>query len=81
MEKNNDSRNVKADRLGLEMYEELFGKKPNVDPLVGLHEFTINHLFAKIWSKSRESRDTKPRITLQDRSMITVAMLAAQGRP
>ena len=33
----------------------------------------INHLFAKIW--------TRPGLSIRDRRLVTIALLAAQGRP
>ena len=53
------------------MYEEVFGT-PNDKALTGIREFTINHLFAHIWSR--------PELSVRDRSLITIALLAAQGR-
>src|SRR5437588_28763 len=61
-----------ANLIGLEMYEKLFGE-PNGEPLIGLREFTINHLFANVWSREEK-------LSMRHRSMITVALLAAQGR-
>jgi 4-carboxymuconolactone decarboxylase len=74
MDTNDELKGVQADPVGLKMYGDLFGKEEK-EPLIGVREFTINHLFAKIWSRSRE-----PIISLRERSMITVALLAAQGR-
>jgi 4-carboxymuconolactone decarboxylase len=57
---------------GQQFYERVFGRrKANFDDL--LDNFTIEHLFAKVWS-----RDEK--LSTADRSRITVAMLAALGR-
>lgn len=64
---------------GLSMHETIFGK-PNNEPLIGLREFTINHLFAKIWGRSRKPIDASKMISLRERSIITVSLLAAQGR-
>jgi 4-carboxymuconolactone decarboxylase len=61
----------KPNLIGLKTYRELFGEE-NKSPLRGLREFTINHLFSYIWSRSE--------LAMRDRSMITVALLAAQGR-
>lgn len=79
MAENDNPESVKADPDGLAMYEALFGKQ-NKEPLIGLRQFTINHLFAKIWSRSRDPIDEEQMISLRERSMITVALLAAQGR-
>jgi hypothetical protein len=55
------------------MYAMLFGKKS--DPsLVGLREFTINHLFANIRSRSLPPIDDERMISMRERSMITVAL-------
>src|SRR5438874_96374 len=78
MSTNNKLEGAQADPVGLEMYRELFGKE-NEQPLIGIREFTINHMFAKIWSRSREPIDKERMISLSERSMITVALLAAQG--
>lgn len=65
------SENPELDQRGLQMYENYFGDKFKGDP-VGLRRHTINHLFAHIYSKSE--------ISLRDRCMITVALLALQRR-
>ena len=78
MGKNDKLEGAQADPVGLKMYCDLFGKENKV-PLIGVREFTINHLFAKIWSRSREPIDKERMISLRERSMITVALLAAQG--
>jgi len=70
---------VQADPDGLAMYEALFGK-PKEARLIGLREFTINHLFAKVWGRSRDLIDEERMISIRERSMITGALLAAQGR-
>jgi 4-carboxymuconolactone decarboxylase len=41
-------------------------------PFTGLRQPTINHLFAHIWNR--------PHLTKRDRSLITIALLSAQGR-
>jgi len=79
MAEDNNPESVQADPDGLAMYEALFGK-PNEAPLIGLREFTINHLFAKVWGRSRDPIDEERMISMRERSMITVALLAAQGR-
>lgn len=70
---------TQANLEGLEMYEMLFGK-PAKMPLIGLREFTIKHLFAHVWSRSHPPIDEEHMISLKERSMITVSLLAAQGR-
>ena len=64
---------------GQEMYKMVFGT-PERKRLIGLREFTIKHLFANIWSRSRPPIAETQMITLKERSMITVALLASQGR-
>jgi len=63
---------------GAEIYEMLFGKPP-AKPFVGLKAITIDHLFANLWSRSL-GNDRDKIITLRERSLITVAILAAHGR-
>jgi len=58
-------------RQGQEMYKRLFGKERG-EPATAFDEVTLEHLFAKIWS--REGLSTR------DRSLITVSILAAMGR-
>lgn len=77
--KNNSPRDVEINPVGQEMYEMLFGK-PAKPPLIALREFTVNHLFANVWSRSRPPIDDTRMISLRERSMITVALLASQGR-
>jgi len=60
-----------ADPRGLDMYERVLGR-PFAGRLAGVREHTINHLFAEIWSR--------PQLSLRDRSLVTIALLAAQGR-
>ena len=67
------------DSVGLKVYQEVFGK-PAGASMLGLREFTINHLFARIWSRSSALLQAEPEMTLRERSMITVALLAAAGR-
>ena len=62
---------IKGDSLGLETYQQVFGE-PNERPLTGLRQITIDHLFGDIWSR--------PGLSLRDRRVITLALLAAQGR-
>ena len=64
---------------GLAMHQAIFGK-PNEEPLIGLREFSVNYLFAKIWGRSRDLADPRKMISMRERSIITVALLAAQGR-
>jgi alkylhydroperoxidase/carboxymuconolactone decarboxylase family protein YurZ len=60
----------KDDAVGLEVYEQVLGE-PNQAPLIGLREMTIGHLFERVWSR--------PGLSLPNRRVITIALLAAQG--
>jgi 4-carboxymuconolactone decarboxylase len=71
------------DPSGEAMYVEVL-KKPVFDkdhtaPLVGVRAFTINHLFANVWNRSNKEV-TGQTISLRERRLITIALLAAQGR-
>jgi 4-carboxymuconolactone decarboxylase len=57
---------------GLSTYERVFGHPRSTEGIDGLAELTIDHLFANVWSRLE--------LCLRDRSMITVALLAALGR-
>jgi alkylhydroperoxidase/carboxymuconolactone decarboxylase family protein YurZ len=63
--------NEDAIERGKAMYHAVFGHESS-DDLTGLREFTLEHLYADIWSRNA--------ITLRERCIITVALLAAQGR-
>jgi 4-carboxymuconolactone decarboxylase len=64
----------RRDPKGIEMYERIFGKAaPSAQDLDGLKELALNHLFARIW--------TRKGLSIRDRRLITIALLAAQGRP
>ncbi|HXV64380.1 MAG TPA: carboxymuconolactone decarboxylase family protein [Vicinamibacteria bacterium] len=64
---------VPKDPKGVEMFEKVLGRpEPKDKPLEGVRELAVNHLFAKIWSR--------PGLRLRDRRLITIALLAAQGR-
>ena len=60
-----------ADPQGLRTFEEILGKTSS-QPLVGVRELSINHLFAHVWNR--------PHLDRRERSLITIALLAAQGR-
>lgn len=70
--------------LGQKMYEEVLGKPVFADKdgpaFTGVREFTINHLFANVWSRSLNVSEENPGITLRERRLVTIALLAAQGR-
>ena len=71
------------DPVGEEMYKAVLGKplfdEKNPPPLSGVRELTVNHLFAKIWSRSRVQSGETP-LSLHERRLVTIALLAAQGR-
>ena len=58
---------------GLEIIEPMWGQvKPGVGSKAAFTELTIDYLFGQIWSRSG--------LGLRDRSLVTVATLAALGR-
>ena len=73
-----------TDPIGQEMYEEVLKKglfdEDHPPPLAGVRELTVNHLFANIWSRSREQTGECPPVSLRERRLVTIALLAAQGR-
>lgn len=85
MKENDELNDMNVSAIGQEMYREVLGKpfcgnEQHVS-LAGVREFTINHLFANVWSRSRDEADgSKTGITLRERRLITIALLAAQGR-
>jgi alkylhydroperoxidase/carboxymuconolactone decarboxylase family protein YurZ len=68
---------------GQKIYEEVLGKpvfdEKHPPPLIGLRELTVNHLYAKIWNRSLQHGGKIPLISLRERRLITIALLAAQG--
>ena len=72
-----------VDTSGERMYVEVLRKpvfdKDHAPPLEGVREFTINHLFANVWSRSNNDVIGQT-INLRERRLITIALLAAQGR-
>ena|SRR5438874_1325158 len=65
--------NDSARERGQAVYKKLFGKKKKFErDHTALDELTIDHLFANVWSR--------PNLQMRQRSMITVALLAALGR-
>jgi 4-carboxymuconolactone decarboxylase len=84
MDQTDDRETTLVDATGEALYEEVLGKavfdEQHPKPLIGVREFTINHLFAKIWSRSTET-DLTQRLTMRERRLVTIALLAAQGRP
>jgi 4-carboxymuconolactone decarboxylase len=63
---------VKADPDGMQFYKKVLAKC-NTKPLDGVREFTLNHLFAKIWSREPSL------LSLRDRRLITLSLLTFQG--
>jgi 4-carboxymuconolactone decarboxylase len=59
-----------ARERGLKCYERLFGEQKKIAD--AFDEITVDHLFANVW--------TREGLSMRDRSLITVAMLAALGR-
>jgi alkylhydroperoxidase/carboxymuconolactone decarboxylase family protein YurZ len=70
-----------VDPEGKRFYEEVLRKdifdEKNPPPLVGLRVLTVNHLFAKVWSKSEAPLGQT--VSLRERRLVTIALLAAQG--
>jgi 4-carboxymuconolactone decarboxylase len=60
---------VTPDPAGLEMYRTVLGK-PNDKEIVGIREYTINHLYGTIWRRKE--------LSLRERRLITIALLACQ---
>lgn len=60
------------DGRGLETFERVLGRPPNLEkPLQGVRELSYDHLFARVWNR--------PGLSLRDRSLVTLAILAAGG--
>jgi alkylhydroperoxidase/carboxymuconolactone decarboxylase family protein YurZ len=57
---------------GLKAYEQLFGERRDMSRASSFDELTVDHLYASIW--------TREGLSMRDRSLITVAVLAALGR-
>jgi alkylhydroperoxidase/carboxymuconolactone decarboxylase family protein YurZ len=64
-------------RQGLEMYKEYFGIQYK-RPLTDLRKLTLEHLYGRIWIRSKDNRSAI--LTIEERNLLTVALLAAQGR-
>ena len=83
MDKQKHNGDAAGDPKGIALYEQVLGK-PVFDaqhppPLKGLRELTINHLFAEIWSRSAATEPGTV-ISFRERRLVTIALLAAQGR-
>ena len=61
-----------AETLGRSTQQKVLGKTTD-KPLSAVRELSITHLFAHVWNR--------PQLSMRDRSLITIALLAAQGRP
>jgi 4-carboxymuconolactone decarboxylase len=62
-----------AKESGQAVYKKLFGEERESKPDdTALDDFTIEHLFADVWSR--------PNLEMRQRSIITVALLAGLGR-
>ena len=65
--------NDNARERGQAVYKKLFGEeKESKTDDTALDDMTIEHLFADVWSR--------PNMQMRERSVITVALLAALGR-
>lgn len=58
---------------GVAAFQRVLGREPNLDkPMQGVRELSYSHLFPEVWDR--------PGLPLRERSLVTVALLAAQGR-
>lgn len=58
---------------GIAAFQRVLGREPNLDkPMQGVRELSYSHLFPDVWDR--------PGLPLRERSLVTVALLAAQGR-
>lgn len=63
---------AEPDPRGVKTFERVLGRPPNTDkPMQGVRELSYDHLFADVWSR--------PGLALRDRSLVTIAILAAGG--
>ena len=59
-------------QAGLGVMRKLFGRKPDKGALPEeFFDLTISHVYGQVW--------TRPGLTMEERSIITVAVLTAQG--
>jgi 4-carboxymuconolactone decarboxylase len=83
MDKQNHDGDSDVNPKGITLYEQILGKpvfdEQHPPPLNGLRELTINYLFGEIWSRSSGS-EPGTAISLRERRLVTIALLAAQGR-
>ena len=70
-----------VDPKGERFYQEVLGKdvfdEKNPPPLTGVRVFTVNHLFANVWSRS--DAPVGKTVSVRERRLVTIALLAAQG--
>lgn len=58
---------------GRAAFERVLGRKPNTEkPLQGVRELSYSHLFPEVWDR--------PGLPLRERTLVTLALLAAGGR-
>lgn len=58
---------------GRAAFERVLGREPNTDkPMRGVRELSYSHLFPEVWDR--------PGLPLRDRTLVTLALLAAGGR-
>ncbi len=58
---------------GVAVFERVLGREPNTDkPMQGVRALSYSHLFPGVWDR--------PGLPLRERTLVTVALLAAQGR-
>lgn len=83
MDEKSQANGAQVDPIGEAMYREVLKqpvfKQGQPTALKGVREFTINHVFAKVWSRSSKHIEGQT-ISLRERRLITIALLAAQGR-
>ena len=71
-----------ADSVGRKMYEKVLQKdlfEDSPPSLTGLRKFTVKHLFANVWSRSQATSNESQVLSLRERRLVTIALLAAQG--
>lgn len=58
---------------GRAAFERVLGREPNTEkPLQGVRELSYSHLFPEVWDR--------PGLPLRERTLVTLALLAAGGR-
>ena len=60
------------DPTGVETFQRVLGREPNTSkPMEGVRALSYDHLFGRVWNRSG--------LSLRDRSLVTLAVLAAGG--